>query len=113
LNNLLTQVNVSGSQFPRWSEMDPDELALSQTKNVNSFSHYVYDAYGWTPWWYAVLLILQYGKISIFVYVANLRTTSLVYLVSDTHKTGRVVIPQCLGISKSLHCRISFNDLVL
>jgi len=49
--------------------MDPDELALSQTKNVNSFSHYVYDAYGWTPWWYAVLLILQYGKISIFVYV--------------------------------------------
>lgn len=30
LNNLLTHVNVSGSQFPCWPEMDSDELTLEQ-----------------------------------------------------------------------------------
>lgn len=30
-----------------------------------------------------------------------------------THKAGRVVIPQGLGIAKSLHGRVSLNDLIL
>lgn len=30
-----------------------------------------------------------------------------------THKAGRVVIPQGLGIAKSLHSRISLDDLIL
>lgn len=30
-----------------------------------------------------------------------------------THKTGRVVVPQSLGIAKRLHGRVRLNDLVL
>ncbi len=60
-------------------------------------------------------LILEHGNRSLLVSKWNVdsKTTTLVYIVSNTHKTGRVVVPQCLGISKSLHCRISFNNLVL
>lgn len=30
----------------------------------------------------------------------------------NTYKTGRVVVPYCFGISKSLHGRIGLNDLI-
>lgn len=33
--------------------------------------------------------------------------------ILDTHKTGRVVVPQRFGIAKCLHGGVSLNDLVL
>lgn len=97
----LTAVNIRGCQLPRGTKVNADELALWAEKQPQSGAR-------------AVLLHPPRAPQTLCLPASPPSCPNPTWSpTAATHKAGRVVIAQGLGIAESLHGRVSLDDLIL